>query len=132
MKSIELNIEKALFFAEKEFNAAKDDARQAITTLEEGSGAGNDFLGWVKLPSETPAELLDRINATAARLQENCDYVVCVGIGGPYQGAKAVDAALAGNFAYDYAPEPNPSDVRLNGQDTDAENTAQLEKLPTR
>ncbi len=128
MKSIELNIEKALFFAEKEFNAAKDDARQAITTLEEGSGAGNDFLGWVKLPSETPAELLDRINATAARLQENCDYVVCVGIGGSYLGAKAVNTALADNFEYYYAPEPKRPKVLYAGQNIGEEYTAELEK----
>ncbi len=131
MKSIELNIEKALFFAEKEFNAAKDDARQAITTLEEGSGAGNDFLGWVKLPSETPAELLDRINATAARLQENCDYVVCVGIGGSYLGAKAVNTALADNFEYYYAPEPKRPKVLYAGQNIGEEYTAELEKLLT-
>lgn len=131
MKSIELNIEKALFFAEMEFNAAKDDARQAITTLEEGSGAGNDFLGWVKLPSETPAELLDRINATAARLQENCDYVVCVGIGGSYLGAKAVNTALADNFEYYYAPEPKRPKVLYAGQNIGEEYTAELEKLLT-
>ena len=131
MKSIELNIEKALFFAEKEFNAAKDDARQAITTLEEGSGAGNDFLGWVKLPSETPAELLDRITATAARLQENCDYVVCVGIGGSYLGAKAVNTALADNFEYYYAPEPKRPKVLYAGQNIGEEYTAELEKLLT-
>ncbi len=131
MKSIELNIEKALFFAEKEFNAAKDDARQAITTLEEGSGAGNDFLGWVKLPSETPAELLDRIIATAARLQENCDYVVCVGIGGSYLGAKAVNTALADNFEYYYAPEPKRPKVLYAGQNIGEEYTAELEKLLT-
>ena len=53
MKSIELNIEKAIFFAEKEFNANKDAAREAITKVEEGTGAGNDFLGWVELPSAT-------------------------------------------------------------------------------
>jgi len=106
MKSIELNIEKAVFFAEKEFNANKDAAREAITTVEEGSGAGNDFLGWVKLPSEISPELIASINATAKRLQENCDYVVCVGIGGSYLGAKAVNTALADNFEYYYAPNP--------------------------
>ena len=131
MKSIELNIEKALYFAEKEFNANKDAAVQAITTLEEGTGAGNDFLGWVKLPSETSAELLDRINATAKRLQENCDYVVCVGIGGSYLGAKAVNTALADNFEYYYAPNPKEPKVLYAGQNIGEEYTAELEKLLT-
>lgn len=131
MKAIELNIEKALYFAEKEFNGNKDAARQAITTLEEGTGAGNDFLGWVKLPSETSQELLDRINATAKRLQENCDYVVCVGIGGSYLGAKAVNTALADNFEYYYAPNPKEPKVLYAGQNIGEEYTAELEKLLT-
>ncbi len=69
MKGITLNIEKALYYAEKEYNGNLDAARNAITLLDEGKGAGNDFLGWLKLPSETSQELLDRINATAKRLQ---------------------------------------------------------------
>ena len=131
MKAIELNIEKALYFAEKEYNANKDAAVEAITTLEEGTGAGNDFLGWVKLPSEISQELIDRINATAKRLQENCDYVVCVGIGGSYLGAKAVNTALADNFEYYYAPNPKEPKVIYAGQNIGEEYTAELEKLLT-
>ena len=131
MKSIELNIEKALYFAEKEFNANKDAAVEAITTLEEGTGAGNDFLGWLKLPSETSKELIDRINATAKRLQENCDYVVCIGIGGSYLGAKAVNTALADNFEYYYAPNPKEPKVLYAGQNIGEDYTAELEKLLT-
>lgn len=131
MKSIDLNIEKALYFAEKEYNANKDAAVEAITTLEEGTGAGNDFLGWVKLPSEIDQKLIDRINATAKRLQENCDYVVCVGIGGSYLGAKAVNTALADNFEYYYAPNPKEPKVIYAGQNIGEEYTAELEKLLT-
>ncbi|MDE5790575.1 MAG: glucose-6-phosphate isomerase, partial [Muribaculaceae bacterium] len=80
MKTIDLNIQDAVYFAEKEYEALKDKSVEAITTLEEGTGAGNDFLGWLDLPSKTPETLVDRINATAERLRENCDYVVCVGI----------------------------------------------------
>ncbi|MDE6382202.1 MAG: glucose-6-phosphate isomerase, partial [Muribaculaceae bacterium] len=75
--------------------------------------------------------LLDRINATAARLQENCDYVVCVGIGGSYLGAKAVNTALADNFEYYYAPEPKRPKVLYAGQNIGEEYTAELEKLLT-
>ncbi len=131
MKSIELNIEKALCFAENEFNGNKETARQAITTLEEGTGAGNDFLGWVTLPSVASRELLDRINATAARLRENCDYVVCVGIGGSYLGAKAVNTALADNFECYYAPATNAPKVLYAGQNIGEEYTAELERLLT-
>ena len=131
MKSIELNIEKALYFAEKEYNANKDAAVAACTTLEEGTGAGNDFLGWVNLPSSISKEELDRINATAKRLQEKCDYVVCVGIGGSYLGAKAINTALADNFEYYYAPNPKEPKVLYAGQNIGEEYTAELEKLLT-
>ena len=103
MKTIELNIQDAVYFADKQYEALKDETVQALATLEEGTGAGNDFLGWLDLPSKTPAELVERIEATAARLRENCDYVVCVGIGGSYLGAKAVNYALADSFADFYA-----------------------------
>ena len=96
-----------------------------------GTGAGNDFLGWVHLPSSTPKELIDRINATAARLRERCDYVVCVGIGGSYLGAKAVNTALADNFEYYYAPNPKEPRVLYAGQNIGEEYMAELEKLLT-
>ncbi len=131
MKALELQIDKALCFAEKQFNDNLDAARAAIATLEEGTGAGNDFLGWVKLPGEITEELMDRINATAKRLQENCDYVVCVGIGGSYLGAKAVNTALADNFEYYYAPNPKEPKVLYAGQNIGEEYTAELEKLLT-
>lgn len=131
MKSIKLNIEKAEFFAEKEFNANRDKAREAITTLEEGTGAGNDFLGWLDLPSKTPADLISRINATAERLQNACEYVVCIGIGGSYLGAKAVNTALADNFEFYYAPNPKRPKVLYAGQNIGEEYTAELQKLLT-
>lgn len=131
MKSIQLNIEKALYYAEKEYNANEDAARAAISNLDECKGAGNDYHGWVKLPSETPQALIDRINATAKRLQEKCDYVVCVGIGGSYLGAKAVNTALADNFEYYYAPNPKEPKVVYAGQNISEDYTAELEKLLT-
>ena len=81
MKTIDLNIQDAVYFAEKEYNGMEAESVQALTTLEEGTGAGNDFLGWLRLPSETPAELVDRINAAAERLRENCDlYSISVAL----------------------------------------------------
>ena len=129
MKTIELNIDHALYFAEKEYDALKDETSAAVTTVEEGTGAGNDFLGWVKLPSETPESLIAGINATAKRLREKCDYVVCVGIGGSYLGAKAVNTALADNFEYYYAPNPGSPKVLYAGQNIGEEYTAELQKL---
>ena len=129
MKSIELNIQDAVYFAEKQYNANKDKAVDAMTTLENGTGAGSDFLGWLHLPSETPKSLLDNINKTAARLREKCEYVVCIGIGGSYLGAKAVISALSDNFADFYAPSPKNPRILYAGQNISEEYTAELEKL---
>ena len=108
MKQIELSIKNALGTVSKsDVDALKPVAQQSLTKLTDGSGLGNDFLGWVKLPSETPSSLLDDINATAASLRENCDTVVVIGIGGSYLGAKAVIEALSDSFAayrHDAAP----------------------------
>lgn len=53
MKTIELNIQDAVYFADKQYENLKDESIKALTTLEEGTGAGNDFLGWLDLPSST-------------------------------------------------------------------------------
>ncbi|MDE5555243.1 MAG: glucose-6-phosphate isomerase, partial [Muribaculaceae bacterium] len=100
MKQIELSIKNALGATSlSDIEALKPEAQKSLQKLTDGSGLGNDFLGWVKLPSETPASLLDDINATAASLRENCDTVVVIGIGGSYLGAKAVIEALSDSFA---------------------------------
>ncbi|MDE6577350.1 MAG: glucose-6-phosphate isomerase [Muribaculaceae bacterium] len=131
MKSIEINIQDAVYFAEKQFQANEAAAVEAMAKLHEGNGEGNDFLGWLNLPSSTSQDLLQKINATAARLRENCDYVVCVGIGGSYLGAKAVISALSDNFADFYGPQPKNPKVLYAGQNIGEEYTAELEKLLT-
>jgi glucose-6-phosphate isomerase len=129
MKSIELNIDDALYFAEKQYEATNAEAVEAITKLDKGTGAGADFIGWVNLASQTPAELVEKINATAARLRENCDYVVCIGIGGSYLGAKAVITALSDSFADYYAPAPKSPKVVYAGQNIGEDYIAELQKL---
>ncbi len=71
----------------------------ALEKVENGTGAGNDFLGWVNLPSSTPASLIEDIENVAKSLRENCEVVVAIGIGGSYLGAKAVIEALSDSFA---------------------------------
>ena len=63
---------------------------ECIATLHNGNGAGNDFLGWLHLPSSiTDTELAD-IENTANVLRSKCEVVVAIGIGGSYLGTKAV------------------------------------------
>ena len=74
-------------------------ALAAKQTLESGTGAGNDFLGWLHLPSSIDEQQLASIEQTAAVLREQCEYVITIGIGGSYLGAKAVIEALSDHFA---------------------------------
>lgn len=73
----------------------------AHTELAERSGAGNDFLGWVNLPTDYDQEEFARIKQAARRIQEKADVLVVIGIGGSYLGAKAVIDAL-NNYFYNW------------------------------
>ena len=66
--------------------------------LHQGTGLGSDFLGWINLPEEiTDAQFTD-LETTAKKLQASCDYVISIGIGGSYLGARAVIEALTPSF----------------------------------
>lgn len=73
-------------------------ALEANALLYSGKGAGNDFLGWVHLPSSISAADIEAIEAEAARLRAKADVVICIGIGGSYLGAKAVLEAMSDPF----------------------------------
>ena len=105
---MKLNTSKAAQFvaAEKVNNYAPAIAA-AQKALEEGTCPGNDFLGWLHLPSEITPEFIAEINACAQVLRENCEAVVVAGIGGSYLGARAVLEALSDSFAW-LKPSDNP------------------------
>ena len=99
MKNISLNIDKVAGFVSKETVAAYDSQVKAcMEALENGTGKGNDFLGWLHLPSSISTAHLEDIKATAAVLRENCEVVVVAGIGGSYLGARAIIEALSNSF----------------------------------
>ena len=91
MKSISLNITKAAsFLAEGAVKAYEPKVKAAQEALENGTCEGNDFLGWLHLPSSISPEFLGEIEAVANTLREKCEVVVVAGIGGSYLGARAV------------------------------------------
>ena len=101
MKSISLDITKAAqFLAEGAVEAFEPKVKAAQEALENGTCAGNDFLGWLHLPSSITPEFLDEVQATADTLREKCEVVVVAGIGGSYLGARAVIEALGNSFAW--------------------------------
>ena len=101
MKNISLNIDKVAGFVSKETIAAyAPQVKACIETLENGTGKGNDFLGWLHLPSSITAEHLTDLQETAQVLRENCEVVIVAGIGGSYLGARAIIEALSNSFQW--------------------------------
>ncbi len=101
MENIKLNIEKSLEFISKDVLASyAPKVNECMETLEKGTGLGNDFLGWLHLPSSITKEHLEDLKATAQTLRENCEVVVVAGIGGSYLGARAVIEAMSDSFLW--------------------------------
>ena len=106
MKNICLNINKAACM--NTIAAYEPQVKAYMETLENGTGLGNDFLGWLHLPSSITAEHLADLKGAAQVLRENCEVVVVAGIGGSYLGARAVIEALSNSFQWLKDKQENP------------------------
>ena len=96
---IKLDITKAACFLEKgAVESFEPKVAEAQKALEAGTCPGNDFLGWLHLPSSITPAFLDELQACADTLRANCDAIVVAGIGGSYLGARAVIEALSPAF----------------------------------
>ncbi|HCN52683.1 MAG TPA: glucose-6-phosphate isomerase [Prevotella sp.] len=130
MKSISLDITKAAQFLNAgAVKAYEPKVKAAQEALENGTCAGNDFLGWLHLPSSITPEFLAEIQATADTLRNNCEVIVVAGIGGSYLGARAVIEALGNSFAWLVNDKRNPTIMFAGnniGEDYLAELTAYL------
>ncbi len=101
MKQINLVIDKALGTVSREsVFALQGKAEDGLHQLHHGTGKGNDFLGWLNLPTEISNDHLQDLEDTAKQLQSRCEVVVVIGIGGSYLGAKAVLEALSNSFEH--------------------------------
>ena len=76
--------------------AMEKEVFAAHKLLTDGDGPGNDFLGWLNLPTAKPTEEMKRISAAARRIRENSDVFVVIGIGGSYLGPRAAIELLQG------------------------------------
>ena len=104
-------------------------ALEAYDVLESEKGAGNDFLGWKHLPSETPVKMLSDIDAICANWKaKGVDLVIAIGIGGSYLGAKCVIEALSHNFAKQLKKKDAP-EVVFAGNNLSEEYLAELMDL---
>ncbi len=77
------------FVSGKDVELIKPEVIAARKTLEEGTGKGSDFTGWVRLPYNYDREEYSRILEAAKRIQKDCDVFIVIGIGGSYLGARA-------------------------------------------
>lgn len=110
MKSISLDITKATQFLKPgTIQAYEEKVKSVQDALENGTCPGNDFLGWLHLPSSITPAFLDEVQACANTLREKCEVVVVAGIGGSYLGARAVIEALGNSFAWLVNDKKNPA-----------------------
>ena len=96
---IKLDYSKSLLTSEQ-VAAYAPQAAKAQEALESGNCAGNDFLGWLHLPSGITAEFMTKLQECSETLRQNCDTVVVAGIGGSYLGARAIIEALSNSFQW--------------------------------
>ena len=109
MKNISVDITKAAQFLKPgAVEAYESHVKAAQEALENGTCPGNDFLGWLHLPTSITPEFLSEIQNTANTLRDKCEVIVVAGIGGSYLGARAVIEALGNSFAWLTAEKKNP------------------------
>lgn len=105
MRTINLFTEHlSRFMGDDDLKAIHSEVLSAMKTLLEGSGKGNDFLGWINLPVDLSADIVKGIKEDVERLTSKSKVFVVIGIGGSYLGARAVIESLQSEFA---AMEPD-------------------------
>ena len=110
MKNITLDVSKAVrFLKEGTVKEYESKVKAAQASLENGTCPGNDFLGWLHLPSSITPEFFNEVQACANIMRDNCEAIVVAGIGGSYLGARAVIESLSNSFAWLVNDKKNPT-----------------------
>ena len=106
---MKISINKVLsFVSDASIQSLAAETKACNKLLISKEGKGNDFLGWVNLPSSISVTEIEDLNQTAAKLRQACDIVVVIGIGGSYLGAKSVIDALSNSFDHLLNERKNP------------------------
>lgn len=98
------------FVHENELSEMQAIVDASAKELKDGTGAGNDFLGWIDLPVNYDQDEFARIKKAAKKIQSDSEVLVCIGIGGSYLGAQAAVEFLNGAF-YGKGKEKYPTIV---------------------
>lgn len=113
MKKLELDLSKVLDFVScEEIAKMEEEVKNAEKLLMEGTGEGNDFLGWINLPTNYNKDEFERIKVAAKKIRENSEVLVVIGIGGSYLGARATIDFLSHTF---YNKVPNGPEIYFAG-----------------
>ena len=98
-KGISLDLSKvAPYLAMTEIDYMEDMVKSAHDKLHNGTGAGNDFLGWIDLPVNYDKDEFARIKKAAEKIISDSEVLIVIGIGGSYLGARAAIEMLTNNF----------------------------------
>jgi len=98
-KGISLDLSKvAPYLAMTEIDYMEDMVKSAHDKLHNGTGAGNDFLGWIDLPVNYDKDEFARIKKSAEKIKADSEILIVIGIGGSYLGARAAIEMLTNNF----------------------------------
>jgi glucose-6-phosphate isomerase len=125
MENLKVEIDNIFGFVSKdEVFGYKNEISKHIDALNSKTGKGNDFLGWMNLPSAITEEELARVEKSANFFKANTEIVVVIGIGGSYLGSKAVIEALSHTFSH-LNPGKNPI-VLFAGQNIGEDYTREL------
>ena len=101
MKNFKLDVSKVYdFVSQQDIYKLGNESIDQIKKLNNKTGEGNDFLGWVNLPGEITEEEISDIETTASKMAGEVDYVVVIGIGGSYLGAKFFIEAMSSSFEW--------------------------------
>ena len=118
---------KALnFFSEQEVKNMEGYVKVAHEQLHNKTGVGNDFLGWLELPTNYDKEEFARIKEASKKIQNNSDVLVVIGIGGSYLGARAAIEMLNDNFYNFYEKDRKAPQVFFVGHTISSTYTAEL------
>ena len=118
------------FVKDADYKVYVGKALEALDVLNSGSGAGNDFLGWKHLPSETPESLVAECeDVRDCWKAKGVDLVVVIGIGGSYLGARCAIEAWSHNFAKKLSGNKDAPEVVFAGNNLSEEYLAELMDL---
>ena len=125
---MKLNLNYAGGYACKEkLEAMQAEVSKAHAMLHEGTGQGNDFLGWIDLPVNYDKAEFAQIKECAEKIKKDSDALVVLGIGGSYLGARAAIEFVKSNN-YNLVKKDTP-DIYFGGNTISSSAVAELIKL---